>query len=160
MQITAARGTPYTTRIMHRKFPNISSHLVGWFIWAWVVYTSFRGSFFHPSSRAIWSFMVRHHVLLMSVIVMVRETRCLMCVILKAALLRSRTNQVLMKLERGRCLLIFFAYNAIVFSVSSWISSIQSKLSSAMNLAIVCSAPIATRTSAASPSSGVFGHAH
>ena len=39
------------------------------------------------------------------------------------------------------------------------VSLIQFNPSSAMNLSIVCSAPIATRTSAASPSSGVFGHA-
>ena len=79
--------------------------------------------------------MERHHILLISEGVMAREIRCLMCVILNAAFLRSRMNRVLTMSDRGVLFLLLFEYNKIVALVNYLISVISSNPSDTMNLA-------------------------
>ena len=104
------------------------------------------GLVLQPCSKSNWSFMERHHVLLMSAGLMTRGIRLLLCVILNAAFSRSRMNRVLIMSDRGRFFLLFFAYNEIVALFNFWILVISYNPSDTMNLATLGFAPIATRT--------------
>ena len=90
----------------------------------------------------------------MSAGLMVREIRCVMCVILYAAFSRSSMKRVLTMSDPNRFFLLFFAYNEIVSLVNFWISEISSKPLATMNLAKLRVAPIATKTVAASCAAG------